>query len=66
MIEIPKPYLVETEDGEYTINPAVLEAQRANYYNQRVQYQGNKMIGRYELDGTLVRFGDELKTQKVQ
>lgn len=62
MIEIPKPYLVETEDGDYTINPAVLEAQRANYFNQRVCYVGNKMVGRYELDGTLVRFGNESKT----
>lgn len=66
MIEIPKPYMVQTEDGEWTINPAVLEAQRANYFNQRVEHNHNKMIGRYELDGTLIRFGDEFKTQKVQ
>jgi hypothetical protein len=61
MIEIPTPYLVPTDNGDYTINPAVLEAQRANYYNQRVRYEGNKMVGTYQLDGTLVRFGNESK-----
>ena len=57
MIEIPTPYLITTEDGETVINPAVLEAQRSNYYNQRCAYEKDKTVGVYNLDGSVRKFG---------
>lgn len=57
MIEIPTPYLVTTEDGDTVINPAVLEAQRSSYYNQRCAYEKDKTVGVYNLDGTVRKFG---------
>ena len=57
MIEIPTPYTVETSEGETVINPAVLEAQRSSFYNQRCAYEKDKTVGVYNLDGSVRRFG---------
>ena len=57
MIEIPTPYWVTNEDGDTVINPAVLEAQRRSYYNQRMAYEKDKTVGVYNLDGSVRRFG---------
>jgi hypothetical protein len=64
MIEIPTPYTVETPEGQTVINPAVLEAQRANYYHQRQAYENGKLVGMYNLDGTVKRFSHESNSRK--
>jgi hypothetical protein len=64
MIEIPTPYTVETPEGETVINPAVLEAQRANYYHQRQAYENGKLVGMFNIDGTIKRFGHGSNSEK--
>jgi hypothetical protein len=56
MIEIPTPYWITNEHGATVINPAVLEAQRRSFYDQRMAYEKNKTVGVYNLDGTVRRF----------
>jgi len=42
----------------------VLEAQRASYYHQRQAFEGGKLVGMYNLDGTVKRFSHESNSRK--
>ena len=58
MVEIPSPYWIKDDKDQWIVNPAVLEAQRAAYYDQRLAFvrDGIQPVGRYNPDGTIEKF----------
>lgn len=60
MVEIPTPHWIKDGSDKWVINPAVLEAQKAAYYDQRPAYHKERknFIGLYNPDGTIRLFTD--------
>ena len=58
MVEIPTPYWIKDSNDQWTINPEVLIAQRAAYYDQRMAFERDmkQPVGVYNSDGTITRF----------
>lgn len=60
LITIPTPYWVKDDKDNWTINPEVLTAQKASYFDQRPAFnkENTHFIGLYNADGTVRLFRD--------